>query len=383
VRAFHSYFLRYLFNARTRQGLLFLALGGLFLSAMALTVVQGVMGGLQNGLIARSRLFEGDGVITFQEGESALFQEAIARGLKPHREIEVELLARHGGQVAPVVLHGVDPRTPLPFLAGKDLGGLVLGADLAQRLRVSFYGEVRLVTPAVTEALMGELPRQLAEGVTDYLVSEVSELDGTHAWARLSLVQNLLRTREANQWRFFGRQDFEAAREWLEGRPGVRAQDWEERHGTLVWALNLETRVMLALFISMALLVALAITTGLTLFFARIRRDLAGFWILGLSLGRLHRLSLAFVTMLSALVCAAGVGLGSVLLLALTRAGATLMPDVFVERSLPVQFSPVSMLVAFLVPFLIALVFSLWSLWLFRKENRTFIHLVRGAGQAS
>jgi ABC-type antimicrobial peptide transport system permease subunit len=87
--------------------------------------------------------------------------------------------------------------------------------------------------------------------------------------------------------------------------------------------------------------------------------------------------------MLSALVCAAGVGLGSVLLLALTRAGATLMPDVFVERSLPVQFSPVSMLVAFLVPFLIALVFSLWSLWLFRKENRTFIHLVRGAGQAS
>jgi len=295
----------------------------------------------------------------------------------------VELLARHGGQVAPVVLHGVDPRTLLPFLAGKDLGGLVLGADLAQRLRVTFYGEVRLVTPAVTEALMGEVPRQLAEDVTDYLVSEVSNLDSSHAWARLALVQNLLRTRDANQWRFFGREDFEAARAWLAGRPGVRAQNWEERHSTLVWALNLETRVMLALFVSMALLVALAITTGLTLFFARIRGDLASFWIMGLSLGRLHRLSLGFVVMLSGIVCAVGVGVGSVLLLALSRAGATLMPDVFVERSLPVQFSPVSLFIAFSVPFLIALVFSLWSLWVFRKENRTFIHLVRGAGQAS
>lgn len=380
--AFHGYFLRYLFFARTRQGLLFLALGGLFLSAFALTVVQGVMGGLQHGLIARSQMFHGPGVIRFTEGEAQYYAEAQRLGFKPYREIETELLARFQGQVTPLILHGVDPNHLPPFLAEKDMAGVVLGADLAQKLRVSFFSELRLITPATTEALMGEIPRQLSEDVSDYLVSEVTELDMGHAWVRLSFVQNLLRTREVGLWRFFDEDEFLRAREWLADKPGVRPLSWEEQHQTLVWALRLETRVMLALFASMALLVALAITTGLLLFFARIRPDLASFWIMGMSLQRLHHLCLGFIIQLSAVVCLVGVGVGSVFLWALAKFGHDLMPDVFVERSLPVQFSPVSLGLAFFVPFVIALIFSLWSFLQFRKENRTFIHLVRGAGQA-
>lgn len=386
--AFHRYFLRYIFFSRTRQGLLFLALAGLFLSAFALAVVQGVMGGLQRGLVARSQAYHGQGVVLFtpvalaREGE--LFREAQRRGLKPVRELEADVLVRHGSQVAPMVLHGVDIKGSLPpFLHNKDMSGVVLGAELAQKLKASFYGELRIIAPGVTESLAGEIPRQLSEPVGDFLLSEVSEIDMAHAWVRLSMVQNLLRQRSADRWRFFDEESFEDAKAWLAGFEGILFRSWAEQNHTLVWALNLETRVMLALFVSMALLVALAVTTGLVLFFARIRPDLASFWILGLSMARLQRLCLAFIVQLSFGVCAVGVVAGSGVLWLLKHHAHRLMPDIFVDRGLPVQFSPVSLGIAFCVPFVIALILSLFSFIQFRRDNPTFLRLVRGAGQAS
>lgn len=387
--AFHRYFFQFLFFGKTRQGLLFLALAGLFLSSFALCVVQGVMGGLQQGLVARSKMHHGVGVILFTTedaalGESALASEATSRGLSFVRELEVELLIRQGGHVAPLVLHGIDLRSQLPpFLKDKDTSGLVLGADIGQKLKATFYSDVGLISPGTTEALMGEIPRTLDASISDFVLSDVAEIDGAHAWGRLGLVQNLLRSRTVNRWRFFDPAQFAATAEWLARREGILARSWEEQNSTLVWALNLETRVMLALFISMALLVSLAITTGLLLFFARIRSDLASFWILGFSMQRLQRLSLGFIVQLSGFTCLLGVLSGTGLLWVIARFGSDLMPDIFVERSLPVQFSALSIGLSFVIPFLIASVFSLISFAQFRRENQTFIHLVRGSGQAS
>lgn len=387
--AFHRYFFHFLFFGKTRQGLLFLALAGLFLSSFALCVVQGVMGGLQQGLVSRSKTHVGAGVIMFTTSasmldEARLIEEARARGLNPVRELEVELLIRNQGQVAPIVLHGIDLKGTRPqFLKDKDLTGLVLGADLGQKIRATFYTEVGLIAPATTEALMGELPRSLEATVGDFMMSEVSEIDAAHAWARLPLVQNLLRVRGVNRWRFFDQAQFNTAHEWLQTREGVIGRSWEEQNSTLVWALNLETKVMLALFISMALLVALAITTGLLLFFAHIRTDLASFWILGFSLQRLQRLTLGFILQLSGVICALGVAMGVAVLWVIARYGRDLMPDIFVERTLPVQFSADAIFLAFIIPFLIASVFSLLSFAQFRRENASFIHLIRGSGQAS
>lgn len=386
--AFHRYFFHYLFFGKTRQGILFLALAGLFLSSFALCVVQGVMGGLQHGLVARSKTHVGTGVILFTNeeaggAEKSLLGEARAQGINPVRELEVELLIRHGGRVAPLILHGVDlDGVHPPFLKDKDFTGLILGADIGQKLKATFYADVTLITPASTESLMGEIPRSLEGTISDFILSEVAEIDATHAWSRLGLVQNLLRTRQVNRWRFFDEHSFQAAREWLRDRPGIVVRSWEEQNSTLVWALNLETKVMLALFISMALLVALAITTGLILFFARIRPDLASFWILGFSLHRLQRLCLGFIIQLSGLTCLSGVIAGVMFLWLLVENGHNLMPDIFVERSLPVQFSTSSIFLSFIVPFLIAGIFSLVSFAQFRRENRTFIHLIRGSGQA-
>ncbi len=385
MNAFQRYFLSYLFNARTRQGLLFLALTGLFLSSLALMVIQGIMGGLQRGLVARSQTYHGVGELRFADTavEMKLWKQFQERGWALSRERRTEVLLRVGSQVTPVVLNGVDPQNPPPFLAGKDLSQVVLGADLASKLKTTFYGDILFIAPGTTDALAGEIPRQLASTVSDYLLTDVMEVDATHAWVRLSFVQNLIRSRGVELWRFFSRDDFLEAQTLTQEMEGVRTLSWEEQNKTLVWALALETKVMLALFSSMALLVALAITTGLMLFFAKIRPDLASFWLLGLSMKKIERLVLSFVLQLSAITCLTGVFMGAVVLKVLEQFGHNLMPDIFVERNFPVQLNAGNVTLSFCIPFLISLVFSLLSFLQFRRENPSFIQLVRGSGESA
>lgn len=379
MNAFYQYFLGYVFKARTRQGLLFLAVAGLFLSSLSLVVIQGVMGGLQKGLIARSKNISGVGIVRFETGELEKFAKFNQRGWKFTREVEMEILARASGHVAPVIIHGIDFNTFRPdFLKDKDFSGLILGVDLAQKLKTSFFHNIKLIAPSSTAGLAGEVPRQLSSEVSDYLLSEVQEIDQLHAWVRIGFVQNLLRVREANRWRFYDEEDFKQAQQAL---PEQEFVTWEEEHKTLMWALSLETKVMLMLFVSMSLLVAVSITTALFLFFTKIRQDLASFWLLGYSLKRINRLLLTFILQLSGLACLTGVGLGVVLLFLLEQKGHVIMPDIFVERTFPIHISLWTLLSSLCIPYLIAIVFSFFSFQSFRKDNPNFIQLVRGASE--
>jgi lipoprotein-releasing system permease protein len=209
------------------------------------------------------------------------------------------------------------------------------------------------------------------------------ELDAMHGWARLPIVQNLLRRRGADRWRFYSDEAWLEVKKSLPASDNVQFVSWEEQNQTLVWALNLETRVMLSLFGAMALLVALAITTGLFLFFAKIRPDLASFWLLGLSVRKIERLVLGFVLQLSFIVCLLGVAVGGVFLVVLERYGHDLMPDIFVERHFPIEINAQLVTIAFCVPFLISLIFTLFSFIQFRRDNPSFIQLVRGSGESA
>lgn len=381
---FFHYFWRYLFFSKTRQKLLILAMSGLLLSSFALMSIQGLMGGLQRSLVQRSKEYFGYGVIELVRPEGASV-EALIDHLTPYKkemtlEWEIELLARHKNFVSPVILHGVDYRFNSPFfLKNRDSSQLVLGADLAHKLKVRFLDDVQVFSPAMTDSLMGEIPRHAAISVSDYLLSEVQDIDQYHAWVRLGFLQNFLREKKVNRIRFFSEDAYDTAQKYLEKYPteDYRALSWEDQHQTLVFALNLETRVMMFLFMSMSFLIAIAITTGLLIFYRKVRRDLASFWILGASQKQVERASFAFICFLSAVVCLLGILLSVGALLILEYYGHRIIPDLFVERSLPVQFKLTSFLLAFFIPYLISVIFSYLSFHLFRREQSHFLELLR------
>lgn len=380
---FFRYFFSYIFRAKTRQKLLFIAVTGLFLSSFSLMVIQGIMGGLQHGLISRSQSIHGSHLIKFpgtsSESLSDLKEILRKEGIPFYSELETEVMLRRRNFVAPAKLHGIDLSDERPeFLRDKDFSGLVLGSDLAGKLKTQFMDDIEVIAPAVTDSIMGEVPRFVADSVSDYLYTEISEVDDLEMFARLSFVQNLLRENSVNQIRIFGGVTPILLQRLMGAAPAsARHLSWSDQNQALVWSLDLETKVMLFLFISMSLLVAIAITSGLMIFYSKIKRDLMSFWILGMGQKKLLALCFKFTLILSGLTVAIGGIFGSLTLAILERFGHDLMPAIFVERSLPVQLNFNSIVISLLIPFGISLVFSWFSFAYFRKENQSFVNIVR------
>ncbi len=384
---FFSYFFSYILRAKTRQRLLFIAVTGLFLSAFSLLVIQGIMGGLQEGLISRSKAVNGSYLLVFEgvteEGLPEL-KDILRKAAVPfYSELEVEVMLRNKNFVAPAKLHGIDLEDERPqFLAEKEFSGVVMGSELAAKTKLQFLDELQVIAPGITDTLMGEVPRFVSETLSDYLYTEISEVDDFEAWVRLPMVQNLVRRRGVNQIRLFGEVPERVLAQLRRTETGVpkRILSWEQMNGALVWSLNLETKVMLFLFISMSLLVAIAITSGLLIFYSKIRRDLMSFWILGMSQKKLLALCFKFVLILSAITVAIGGACGFLALKLLETFGHELMPDIFVERRLPVELDFAHVVISLLIPFGISVVFSYFSFANFRKENQSFVAIVRSLG---
>jgi lipoprotein-releasing system permease protein len=384
---FFKYFFAYILRAKTRQRLLFIAVTGLFLSAFSLMVIQGIMGGLQDSLIARSKGVHGSYLVIFdhvtEEPLNELKDLLRKEGVPFYSELEVEVMFKHRNFVAPAKLHGLDLEDERPgFLADKDFTGLVMGSELATKIKLQFLDDVQVIAPGVTDSLMGEVPRFVTETLSDYLYSELSEVDEFEVWTRLGMVQNLVRQRGINQIRLYG----EIPRgiinkiEMMNTNVPKRIISWEKMNEALVWSLNLETKVMLFLFISMSFLVAIAITSGLLIFYSKIRRDLMSFWILGMSQHKLMQLCFSFTLILSGVTVVMGGIFGHVTLTLLETFGHDLMPNIFVERHLPVRLDIGHIVVSLLIPFGISLVFSWFSFLNFRKENQSFVSIVRSLG---
>lgn len=297
-----------------------------------------------------------------------------------YSELEVEVLLKHRNFLAPAKLHGINLNDERPsFIAEKDFSGMVMASDLSTKIKLQMLEEVQIIAPGVTDSVMGEVPRFVTETLTDFLYTEIQEVDEFEVWVRMELVQNLLRKRGVNQIRLFG----EVSPDVLKRLPTFQTEipfkilSWEDMNGALVWSLNLETKVMLFLFISMSLLVAIAITSGLLIFYSKIRRDLISFWILGMPQAKILNLCFRFTLILSGITCILGGIIGSAALLLLEKYGHDLMPDIFVERQLPVEFNFSNIGLSLVIPFGISLIFSYFSFAYFRKENQSFVAIVR------
>ena len=383
---FIRYFFGYLFHAKTRQRLLFIAIFGLIISSFALLVLQSTMGGLQGKLIGRSKAVVGTGVFEFpntSEEEILGFVSELSKvGVRPIKELEVELLVKYGQYYAPMIVHGLDPQGELPdFLEGKTFEDLVLPRSLAIKINSTVGDLVRLLSPGHLDNLIGNVPR-LASLYVDYLVNtEVPEIDDFHGWARLLRIQAIVGKKVVNKIRLYNDYDQEVLNTIAEKHApkGWHFQRWEDVHATLVWALSLETAVFVFLFSAMTLLVSLAITSGLLIFFSKTKGDLASFWVMGTSERSLFQSSKIFLFCLTFFSVGLGIFFGLLFLGLLDHFGPNIMPDVFVDRKIPVKITGIGVFLSFSIPFSISLIFAWQSLKSFRKDIN-YLTYIRSLG---
>lgn len=400
---FAGYFFKVIFLSKNRQRLLILAVVGLFISSFALIFLQSTMGGLQHKLTHRSKSVSGVAALELNT-EFRDFSDQLLMFLTDIKndeqqfvpEYEIELLMRSGGYISPVIVHAMDFKFARPeFLEFAlnpvdekgHLADLIVGADLAFKMRLNRGSDVQLISAAHTDLVfLGEVPRQVSVNVQEMISTDVPEVDTLHAWVRLSLIQNLIRAKEINRVRLYGPWDLSSLRSQLEKKfptqmreSSLKLLSWEDQNQTLVWALRLETTVMVFLFVCMTMLVSLCITSGLMIFFNKVRSDLASFWIMGSSRKNLDKGSAFFLVSLSFISVASGLLMGLAALYVLDQYGGNIMPAGFVDRKIPVLVDATGLLVSFFVPFTISIVFSFFSLIHFRKDNQ-FIDIVRSVG---
>lgn len=344
------------------------------------------MGGLQDKLIGRSKSVNGNGVLIIHEGGYKTAQE-VNRFLKTKKiqgyiEQELELLLKNGNYLAPVIVHGLDDSAKLPpFFEEVKLKEVLLSPSLARRVNLDLGEQVRLISPAHTDAIMGDIPRTITLYLEDYLNTDVPEVDHYHLWVRLKVLQNMMRQKAANRIRIFQEVDFEQLAVELKKNFGeaIELKSWNQMNSTLVWALSLETTVMVFLFAAMTLLVSLCITSGLLIFFGKVKGDLASFWIMGGSKAELEKSTTLFLFLMSTGAVLLGLGLGFIALYFLEHYGIEIMPEEFVDRKIPIKITSFGVFISFIVPTSISMAFSFLSFSQFKKETN-FLDYVRSIG---
>jgi len=384
---FLKYFLTYLFHAKTRQRLLFLAVFGLIISSFALLVLQSTMGGLQNKLINRSKEVSGHYVAEFkplaEDKVTPLVESLNADGIVAMAEYELELLVKYGSYYAPMIVHGIKPDGVMPpFLKGRVFEELLMPRGLAIKVNATVGDLVRLMSPAHLESFIGDVPKMSSLYLNTLVSTEVPEIDEFHGWAALRRMQTFSGLKNVNRIRVYSQTSREnldeRMREALNGHD-FRLLSWEQKNATLVWALGLETTVMVFLFSAMTLLVSLAITSALLIFFSKIKSDLASFWILGTDEASIIKSSKILLTLLTFGSVCIGLSLGALFLLGLDQFGPNIMPDVFVDRRIPVHITLVGLATSFGIPFGISLIFAFLSLKAFQKDV-DYMKFIRSIG---
>ncbi len=327
----------------------------------------------------RSKNIVGRATIYFKAGENDERLISIQKVLEKNQikyslEYEIELLLRYQTYITPVIVHGIDFDHFVPsFLKiDKNTDG-IMPTELAYKVGVAPPEDLQIISPSHVDSFLGDIPRSQTIKVERTFSSDVPEIDTSHLWVRLPLIQNLIQAKYVNRIRIYSLTNFKelafALPEW------VILKTWEDENRTLVWALNLESSVMVFLFAAMSLLVSLCISSGLLIFFNKIKTDLASFWILGASFYQINRSTKWFLHLMSFASIISGIIFGLLFLYLFDHYAPEIMPDVFVDRKIPILITTKGLFVSFIVPYCISSLFIFFAIVQFEKEHNPLEHV--------
>ena len=378
---FIRFFISYIFKAKTRQRLFLMAMVGLFLSSVSLVVVQATLRGLQDNRIDRAKSIMGDYTLSkFESIKPVINYLDNLSQVKYNKEFELEGLVRFDGRLAPVIIHGVSSRDYLPdFLGGRIYRDEIYASDyISLKLRSTIMDELTILSPIYTDPFFGDIPRQKTLVHNKNIETLEPDIDEYHVWTDIRNVHYLTTESLFNTVRIYGplsTTDIDNLKSF------GSLISWEEENANLLYALSLENSIMIFLFMATVFLVVISIAGGLAIFYNRLKTDFASFWILGLSVNEIKKMGNKAIGSLSVLTLLLGNAFGLLLVKLLKIYSPNIMPQMFVDRSLPVKLSPSVFLYSFLIPAAITFVVSYISSQNYFSKKKEFVNLIRAASR--
>jgi len=282
----------------------------------------------------------------------------VVRGIDPASAPGVIDVGRHlrVGSVAELSKTHRVPRAPDEGGGTVELGGILIGEQLARQLGVAEGDAVNVISPLGKPTPAGMIPRVKRFVVAGIFDSGMFEYDTTLVYMALPDAQQFFDMDDGVAGIEVRANDLYDARELaraveraLGGFP-FRARDWMEVNRNLFSALKLEKVVYGIVLCLIVVVAAFNILATLTMVVKEKRRDIAILKSMGASSGAIGRV---FV-LKGAVIGVAGTVLGNLIGLAgcwlLAHYQFVELPeDVFLVNTLPVRLEPVNLLVVSLV----------------------------------
>lgn len=275
----------------------FFSIGGVIVGVTALIIVISVMAGFEKDLKNRILGIESHIRIGGLAGRISGYRvivDKVARikGVKSAVPFtEAEIMLKTEKEMAACRLMGIDPLTAYKAIPGIDENsfmqlsanpdGIILGLQLASRLRAWEGTSLYLVSPKGTLSPMGFLPALKKHMVSGIFHSGMYQYDTALGFVRLETAKRFLRMKKDEvtgiDLRVEDIYQAEQIRKKIEDMlgPDYIVKDWMQTNQNLLYALKLEKTMMFIILTLILLVAALNIASTLIMMVMEKKRDIA------------------------------------------------------------------------------------------------------------
>lgn len=308
--------MRYL-RARRQEGFISVIAGfsllGIGLGVATLIIVMSVMNGFRVELMGRILGLNGHASVYSRTGYIEKFDQVAVQvasipgifSVTPQVEGQAMLVAK--GNASGAVVRGLRPtdlkakqliagnisQGSLDRFAGGDV--VVLGARLADRLRVTVGDRVTLISPTSAVTVMGSVPRMKAYEIVGLFNVGMFEYDNSFVYMPMEAAQTFFKMGETvNALEIFTTDPNNIRRfriPLLESLPpDLLPRDWQQQNSSFFNALQVERNVMFLILTLIILVAAFNIISSLIMLVKDKGRDIAVLRTMGATRGMITRI---------------------------------------------------------------------------------------------
>jgi lipoprotein-releasing system permease protein len=380
------------------------SLVGIALGVATLIIVMSVMNGFRQELLGRILGLNGHlGIYAADGGGLRDFDSILAkvRGLPrivsaaPVVEGQVLLTSESGGATGGFA-RGIRPDDlrARPILAGNIAAGnlaefegedsIIIGARLAQKLRVRLGDKVTMVSPQGRTTVIGMVPRMKAYTVVALFDTGMNEYDSGYVFMPLAAAQTYFQMRDVvSQIEIFVQNPDEVRQvtreisQTLSPMP-FRVLDWQASNSSFFAAVQVERNVMFLILTLIIVVAAFNIISSLIMLVKDKGRDIAILRTMGATSGAVMRVFLICGTSIGVLGTGIGFALGLAFCLNIERirqliqtlSGTELFsPEVYFLTRLPAVVNPNEVIQVVLMGLGLSLLATLYPSWRAAKTD--------------
>lgn len=338
---------------------------GVTLGVFALIVVISVMNGFHGSI--RGRLLAAEPHVVVAGSQlSAAVQERLAARSATYNSVEKQdvVIRTSDGVFSGAEAKGLDEKALAKLLhdvheANRDERGespsfgeivlgpseVLLGADLARSLGITYGDKMTLIAPEGLLLPPGEVPRFERVVVKSLLTTNVADLDSRlliygKGRSLNALGANVSKRNEVEIWLPSAADAEKVKAEIVKTDAGLRVGTWADRNSSLFQALNLEI-FAIGLILSLSTMIAgFSIVTVLMILVMQKRKEIGLLMSLGLSRKKTQALFVRVGMMLSGTGVLVGAVSGVLVCIFIDSAKTSILPDFYYDTTIPAKVNP-------------------------------------------